>query len=206
MQGENVPVMPHYHTFRLSHLSVLCFVVDSNRVLFCAQAPHTVLYANAVYVTLAQRKGISNPFISGQSFSSRNSQILHDAGGDSNSEVYILQLVSDHVRAILDNNEAQRRPSQATTTTSNLSHHATAGNVKIFRIMSSDQKYNQFVGDYFQQSIHSLGLNNVDVSKWDTSNKPVTVSNQHNAETQCNISGSVTHYLLQIEPGDYTLI
>ena len=185
-------------------------VIDSNRVLFCAQAPHTVLYANAAYVTLVQKKGLANPCISGQSFSSRYLQILHDIGGDSNSEVYISQLVSHHVRAILDNNEVQRRPSQATTTTSNLSHHATAGNVKIFRIMSSDQTYSQFIRDYtnaFQQSMQSLGLSNMDELNWDALNKPVIDSYQYHAETQSNISDdSVTHYLLQIEPGDNTLI
>jgi hypothetical protein len=186
---------------------VLYFVVDSNRVLFCAQAPHTVLYANAAYVTLVQKRGLTTPFIAGQSFSSRYLQIPNDTGGDSNSEVYISQLVLDHVRAILDNNEAQRRPSQATTTTRNLSHHTTAGNIKIFRIMSSDQTYSQFIRDYtnaFQQSMQTLGLSNVDLSNWDALEKPAI---EHSAETQSNISDdSVTHYLLQIEPGDNTLI
>lgn len=164
------------------------------------------MYANAAYVTLVQKKSLANLCISGQSFPSRYSQILYDAGGDSNSEVYILQLVSDHARAILVNNEAQRQPSQATTTTSNLSHRATAGNVKIFRIMSSDQTFIRDYTNAFQQSMQSLGLSNVNLSNWDALNKPVIFSHQHNAETQSDVSERVTHYLLQIEPGDNTLI
>ena len=205
MQGENIPVYLFHHISSFSLIGATCFViVDLNRVLFCAQAPHTVLHANAAYVTLAQKKGIANPCIAGRSFSSRYLQILNDIGGDNNSEAYISQIVSDHVRAILDNTEAQRRPSQTTTTSSSSSHHPTCGNVKIFRIMSSDQTYSRFIRDYtnaFQQSMQTLGLSNANALNWDALTKSISDSNQHHAETQRNVSESVTHYLLQIEPG-----
>ena len=197
-----IPLSSHF--VFLTHRCTCFVIVDLNRVLFCAQAPHTVLYANAAYVTLAQKKGIANPCIAGRSFSSRYLQILNDTGGDNNSEVYISQIVSDHVRAILDNTEAQRRPSQITTTSSSSSHHATCGNVKIFRIMSSDQTYSRFIRDYtnaFQQSMQTLGLSNVNALNSDALTKSISDTYQHHAKTQRNVSESVTHYLLQIEPG-----
>lgn len=168
------------HTWYADFIS---HVLIRHRVLFCAQAPYTVLHANAAYGSLVQ-KGLAKPCLVGEPFSSNERY-----EGES-SEVFISRIVADHMRAFGDEDhgndeEAPARP-----------RNSLPGFVLIFLVMSSDETYSQFIRDYRndsqRQQMDTPGLCNLDASTHGSSS-PVT--HRESILNEC-----VSHYLLQIEP------
>ena len=197
---------------------------NKHRVIFCAQAPYTVVHTNAAYTTLVQL-GLTKSCIVGETFGGYTNNNEHQAAKeeDGTPEECIARIVSEHVvaTATTDNNS----PPLSSFTSSKSAVRPIGGvvgkkNIHIFPILSNDDTCSQFIRSYQsnwlqrQRSAADNNNNNNNNKKPDASNaasQVLTLNSpghlQHHSRGGGNNGGSsssssqyVSHYLLQIEP------
>ena len=153
-----------------------------HRVLFCAQAPYTIVHTNAAYSALVQQ-GLVKPCLVGDAFSS-------DVGdGVQSSEENISRIVANHMISLEHQDDQSLKGPRKMR----------SGFVHIFPVMSNDEAFSQFVRSY--EKHHLLSCKDTEViSRRGIPSPSHGMSPSANHGANLPFTQYRSHYLLQIEP------